>query len=128
MNSVFVVFSKEKTNPFAARVVVGIADTIEAARRLVELNEDTALDCVIQEWDIESMQDLNKKVPWYATLWNGGDTFTVRRTRLSVNPNAKRENKILTEDYNSHFVLVWANNKEEAIEEARRMISNERSN
>ena len=127
MDKVFVVFSREKSNPFAARVVVGITDTIEAARRMVELNEDTSLDCVIQEWDIESMQDLNKKVPWYVTLWNGGDTFTVRRTRLSDNTNAKHENKILTEDYNSHFILIWANNKDEAIKEARRML-NERSN
>lgn len=122
MNKVFVVFAKEKSNPFSARVVVGIANTIEAARRIAELNEDASLDCVIQEWGIESMQDLNNKVPWYVTLWNGGDTFTVRRTRLSDNANAKRENKILTEDYNSHFVLVWADNKGEAIKEARRMI------
>lgn len=123
MDKVFIVFAREKSNPFAARVVVGIANTIEAARRISELNEDTSLDCVIQEWDVESMQDLNNKVPWYVTLWNGGDTFTVRRTRLSDNANAKRENKILTEDYNSHFILVWADNKDEAIEEARRMLN-----
>ena len=128
MNKVFAVFSKEKYNPFSARNLIGITDTIEAARCLVELNEDTALDCVIQEWNVESMQDLNKKkVPWFVTLWNGGDTFAVNRTRLSDNPKAKHENKILTNDHDSCLISVWANNKDEAIKEARRML-NERSN
>lgn len=128
MNKVFVVFSREKSNPFAAHVVVGITDTIEAARRMTVLNNDSYVDCVIQEWDLETLNSLNDKVPWYVILWNGGDTLSVRRLNLSDDAKDKKENKIMREYCDeSTEILVWANNKDEAIEEARRML-NERSN
>lgn len=125
MNSVFVVFSREKSNPFAARVVVGITDTIEAARRMTVLNNDSYVDCVIQEWDISSLQDLNNEVPWNITVWKNLDYITIRRAHLYN--NAKTENKLILQSRDSATFLIWANSKDEAIEEARRML-NEGSN
>lgn len=127
MNSLLVVFSREKNNPFAARIVVGVADTIEAARRIASLNEDSFVDCVIQEWDLESLQDLNNKVPWSITLWKNLEDVSVRRVHLSDNPNAKPENKLFANNCDNFVFLIWADSKEAAIEEARRML-NERSN
>lgn len=125
MNKVLVVFSREKSNPFAARVVVGITDTIEAARRMTDLTDDSFVDCVIQEWDIASLQDLNNEVPWDVTVWKNIEDVAVRRSHPYN--NAKTENKLISQSRDSAEFLIWANNKDEAIEEARRML-NERSN
>lgn len=125
MNSVFVVFSREKSNPFAARVVVGITDTIEAARRMTDLTDDSFVDCVIQEWDIASLQDLNNEVPWDVTVWKNLEDVAIRRAHPYN--NAKTENRLISQSRDSAEFLIWADNKYEAIEEARRML-NERSN
>lgn len=127
MNKVYVVFAREKSNPFAARVVVGMTDTYGSARRMVSLNEDSFVDCVIQEWDIATMQDLNKKVPWSITLWKNLEDVSVRRVHLSDNPKAKSENKLFANNCDNSAFLIWAESKEEAIEEARGML-NEGSN
>lgn len=128
MNSVFVVFAKEKYNSYAARNIIGIADTIESARRMAELNADSYVECVIQELDIATMKDLNKKSSWRVILWDIVDIVSVRREHIySETANAKAENRLISQYYDSAEFLIWADNKEAAIEEARRML-NERSN
>lgn len=126
MKNVFVVFSLERDNPFSTRSIVGICDTLETARCMVSLNEDSYVQCVIQEWDVNAMQDLNKS-SWNVTIWDDGHVVVVKRVHLRE--DTKPENKILKRFH--HFgleMLIWANSKEAAIEEARRMMSNEGSN
>lgn len=126
MNSVFVVFSVERDNPFNTRSIVDIADTLDAARHIVSLNEDSFTQCVIETWDIKSLYNLDSKVPWNVTLWNTVDEVCVKR--VNIREVAEHKNKIVINDYDSYMVLVWANSKGAAIDEARRMMLNEGSN
>lgn len=126
MDKVYVVFSVERDNPFETRSIVGMADIIEAARHMASLNEDSFIQCVIEVWDVKSLYSLDNKVPWNVTLWNTVDTVCVKR--VNIREGVEPENKIIINDYDSYMVLVWAASKDEAIEEARRIMLNERSN
>lgn len=63
MEQVFIVFAKDKDNPFSGRRVVAVADDELTARMIIAQKKDTFAKTtyVVQEWDVTTGKEDNVK-------------------------------------------------------------------